>query len=86
MLDAFHLVGEFLLAETPVPRIRISSIQPQDWPDGRFDLIVVSEVGYFMSPAELDTLISRIVGSLDPAGGPCSAPCSPGPRSPRTRR
>lgn len=23
-----------LLAETPIPRIRISSIQPQDWPDG----------------------------------------------------
>lgn len=25
---------ERLLAETPMPRIRISSIQPQDWPDG----------------------------------------------------
>ena len=42
---------------------------PHDWPaDTTFDLVVVSEVGYFMSPAELDTLISRIVGSLDPAG------------------
>jgi threonylcarbamoyladenosine tRNA methylthiotransferase MtaB len=27
-----------LLAETPIPRIRISSIQPQDWPDGFLDL------------------------------------------------
>jgi threonylcarbamoyladenosine tRNA methylthiotransferase MtaB len=29
---------ERLLAETPMPRIRISSIQPQDWPDGFLDL------------------------------------------------
>src|SRR5204862_3376882 len=27
-----------LLADTPMPRIRISSIQPQDWPDGFLDL------------------------------------------------
>lgn len=27
-----------LLAETPVPRFRISSIQPQDWPDGFLEL------------------------------------------------
>ena len=27
-----------VLAETPIPRIRISSIQPQDWPDGFLDL------------------------------------------------
>ena len=32
-----ELVGR-LLAETPMPRIRISSIQPQDWPDGFLDL------------------------------------------------
>jgi threonylcarbamoyladenosine tRNA methylthiotransferase MtaB len=29
---------ERLLAETPIPRIRISSIQPQDWPEGFLDL------------------------------------------------
>jgi threonylcarbamoyladenosine tRNA methylthiotransferase MtaB len=29
---------ERLLAETPIPRIRISSIQPQDWPDGFLEL------------------------------------------------
>ena len=29
---------ERLLSETPMPRIRISSIQPQDWPDGFLDL------------------------------------------------
>lgn len=29
---------ERVLADTPMPRIRISSIQPQDWPDGFLDL------------------------------------------------
>jgi threonylcarbamoyladenosine tRNA methylthiotransferase MtaB len=29
---------ERILAETPMPRIRISSIQPQDWPDGFLEL------------------------------------------------
>ena len=29
---------ERILAETPMPRLRISSIQPQDWPDGFLDL------------------------------------------------
>lgn len=32
-----HLV-ERLLSQTSVPRIRLSSIQPQDWPDGLLDL------------------------------------------------
>lgn len=32
-----HLV-ERVLAETPMPRIRISSIQPQDWPEGFLEL------------------------------------------------
>ncbi|MGB0100044.1 MAG: bifunctional PIG-L family deacetylase/class I SAM-dependent methyltransferase [Nocardioides sp.] len=38
------------------------------WPDGTFDLIVVSEVGYFLSPHGLDTLIERIRGSLTDDG------------------
>ena len=29
---------EAILADTPMPRIRISSIQPQDWPDGFLEL------------------------------------------------
>ena len=29
---------ERLLAETGIPRIRLSSIQPQDWPDGLLEL------------------------------------------------
>ena len=41
---------------------------PSQYPDGPFDLVVVSEVGYFLSPAELDRLVARIAESLDPDG------------------
>ncbi len=37
---------------------------PSQYPDGPFDLVVVSEVGYFLSPAELDRLVARICSSL----------------------
>jgi LmbE family N-acetylglucosaminyl deacetylase len=39
---------------------------PHDWPDGRFDLIVLSEVGYYC--ADLDLLAARIDASLDADG------------------
>ncbi|MDX6357458.1 MAG: hypothetical protein QOH37_512 [Nocardioidaceae bacterium] len=38
---------------------------PQAWPDeGPFDLVVVSEVGYFLSPRALDALVDRISTGL----------------------
>jgi LmbE family N-acetylglucosaminyl deacetylase len=41
---------------------------PAQWPDGRFDLIVISEVGYYLSPAELDAVLDKSVDSLLPGG------------------
>lgn len=41
---------------------------PDQWPAGRFDLVVVSETGYFLSPAALDRLIDRIAGCLTDDG------------------
>jgi LmbE family N-acetylglucosaminyl deacetylase/SAM-dependent methyltransferase len=41
---------------------------PAEWPDGVFDLIVVSEIGYFLSPRDLDDLAERIRESLAPDG------------------
>jgi LmbE family N-acetylglucosaminyl deacetylase/SAM-dependent methyltransferase len=41
---------------------------PQDWPDGRFDLIVVSEVGYYLAPGELAELFERVEAALLPGG------------------
>ncbi len=40
----------------------------RDWPDGTFDLVVVSEVGYFLSPAALDRVVERVAGSLTSDG------------------
>jgi SAM-dependent methyltransferase len=41
---------------------------PHEWPDGMFDLVVLSEVAYYFAPAELDRLLERAVGSLAPRG------------------
>jgi SAM-dependent methyltransferase len=41
---------------------------PDDWPDGSFDLIVLSEIGYYFSLHELANLRDRAVASLDPRG------------------
>ncbi len=51
-------------------RVRVSDLDvPHEWPqDVAFDLVVVSEVGYFMSPAGLEQLVGRIAGSLAPDG------------------
>ena len=43
---------------------------PQDWPEGdaAFDLIVVSEMAYYLPPATWQDLVGRIVASLAPGG------------------
>jgi LmbE family N-acetylglucosaminyl deacetylase len=41
---------------------------PQEWPEGSFDLVVVSEVGYFLSPGALASLVTRVAASLSPDG------------------
>ncbi len=41
---------------------------PNDWPDGRFDLVVLSEVGYYYAPQDLRRLLDRIAGALEPGG------------------
>ena len=41
---------------------------PTTWPEGAFELVVVSEVGYFLSPAAADELSARTAASLTPDG------------------
>ncbi|EYT64647.1 SAM-dependent methyltransferase [Curtobacterium flaccumfaciens UCD-AKU] len=41
---------------------------PSEWPEGRWDLVVMSEVGYYLSPADLDATIDRVLTSLDDDG------------------
>ncbi len=39
---------------------------PDEWPDQRFDLILLSEVLYFLSPADIERCAARIRSSLLP--------------------
>lgn len=41
---------------------------PREWPEERFDLVVVSEVGYFMTPPGLRALVTRVAESLAHTG------------------
>jgi trans-aconitate methyltransferase len=41
---------------------------PPEWPDGMFDLVVISEVAYYLASPELEQLIDCAVGSLAPRG------------------
>jgi len=41
---------------------------PGEWPDGEFDLVVLSEVGYYCSEADLTRLVERCRSALAPGG------------------
>jgi LmbE family N-acetylglucosaminyl deacetylase/SAM-dependent methyltransferase len=57
------------LARRHVPTARFERrTVPDEWPAGEFDLVVLSEVGYYLSEADLDRVIDRILGSLTPDG------------------
>ncbi|MCS0636891.1 nodulation S family protein [Streptomyces sp. LP05-1] len=47
-----------------VRRLRI----PEEWPEGTFDLIVLSELLYYLDDSALDTLLDRTVAALEPGG------------------
>ncbi|MFD1845487.1 bifunctional PIG-L family deacetylase/class I SAM-dependent methyltransferase [Arthrobacter flavus] len=51
------------LSDYPGATARVASV-PRDWPPGDFDLIVISEVGYFLSRTQLLDVVARAVASL----------------------
>lgn len=59
---------------SPHPHAEVQEMQvPEHWPDTEPDLpppdlVVVSEVGYFLSPAQLDGLVQRVADTLAPGG------------------
>lgn len=56
-------------ARTRAPAARfVQAALPSEWPEGRWDLVVMSEVGYYLSPADLDATIDRVLASLDDDG------------------
>jgi SAM-dependent methyltransferase len=56
------------LAECPHASVEQARL-PGDWPSGRFDLIVLSEVGYFLEPEQWLQVLDQAVASLTPDGG-----------------
>ena len=55
------------LAAMPHVEVRHAWL-PAAWPSGSFDLIVVSEVGYFLEASALDALAAKMLGSLQVGG------------------
>lgn len=52
-----------------LPHVSVSTLRvPDEWPEGTFDLVVVSELGYYLSADALERLLDRVLGSLTPAG------------------
>lgn len=49
--------------------VRVERMQhPAQWPEGRFDLIVFSEVGYYFDAGDLDEVARRLRGTLSSNG------------------
>lgn len=46
----------------------VQASAPAEWPEGRFDLILLSEVVYYLSAADVERLAARVLGSLDEGG------------------
>ncbi|MCS5722299.1 bifunctional PIG-L family deacetylase/class I SAM-dependent methyltransferase [Herbiconiux sp. CPCC 203407] len=54
---------------TSTPSAEFRRLQvPAEWPEGRFDLVVVSEVGYYLDAPDLAGLIDRILDTLTESG------------------
>src|SRR3954462_13921340 len=51
------------------PHVQVATARmPADWPDATFDLIVLSEIGYYFDDTDLGVLLDRTAGSLEPGG------------------
>ena len=51
------------------PQVQVRQLAvPGQWPDGEFDLVVLSEIGYYLDHTDLSAVIARTVGSLAPDG------------------
>ena len=41
---------------------------PEQWPADQFDLVVLSEIGYYFDEPELEGIVQRVLESLDVGG------------------
>jgi hypothetical protein len=52
-----------------MPWVRFARLRiPAEWPDGRFDLIVLSEVLYFLAPDDIAAVASNVLAALETDG------------------
>lgn len=67
-LTAVDVVDDALRqARERVPSAAVTFLRrntPEQWPEGRYDLVVLSELGYYWTPDELDRVLRRIHDSL----------------------
>lgn len=52
-------------ADCPNARFSLAAV-PGTWPEGRFDLIVISEVAYYLDRPDLARLVARVEGAVLP--------------------
>ncbi|GAA3953653.1 class I SAM-dependent DNA methyltransferase [Actinoplanes auranticolor] len=51
------------------PHVTVAQARmPYEWPRQTFDLIVLSELGYYFDDTDLDALIAQTVAALEPGG------------------
>jgi SAM-dependent methyltransferase len=55
------------LARLPHVEVQCRGV-PADWPPGRFDLLVISELGYYLNPLDLRALWDAATHALEPGG------------------
>lgn len=69
-LDASALaLGEARTSNAGLPTVAFrEATVPRDFPQGRYDLIVLSEVLYYLSRADLAALAERCLAALEPDG------------------
>ncbi len=52
-----------------LPQVRFEqAVAPRDWPAGTFDLVVLSEVIYYLDRTDMTALAARVASSLAPGG------------------
>ena len=52
-----------------LPQVELRKLQvPNEFPDGKFDLMLLSEVGYYWSPADLARAADQLLAALPPGG------------------
>ena len=56
-------------ADQDLPQVRVEQREiPGQWPSGRFDLIVLSEVLYYFGDHDLEQVLKHAAASLEPGG------------------